>query len=640
MFTLLRNGGMAAALVLAGVAAPVAAVSADAMAQPYAYVADLDGDVKAIDLGTGVVAATIPTGSETTDVALNPADTRAYATSAVAGTVSVIDTSTNTVVDTIDVGGYAYGLVLSPSGSTIYVAVQGGPLDPSGLGAIAEIDAATDSVIATIPVKSPAVGLALSPDGMTLYVAGGGDGGADGFANAVIDLATGTITASMVTGPAEPPSSVAVSADGSKVYGENFNAGGGSVTVMDAATDTLTTTIPGIGWSGQIAADPNGSVVYVPGGSGIEIINAATDTLEGGIDVCDYAYGVTFSPDGSLAYVGCGGKIDVIETATSTVIGSIVTGGGDIYAIALPQSLTPTTTTVTTSPAGTANQGDTVTVHATESPAATGTMQFYDDGSALGTAVPVDASGTATYATSSLPTGTHVLTAVFEPDAATFVGSTSQPVDLQVVVPALAISQSIGQDGTGTVTTAPFSTPGPRLLVAFTSSDGPGTKQNTTVTGGGLTWQLAARANTKGGTAEIWYATASTALSSATVTSTPKAAGYDQMLTIEAFTGASGVGASATAGKNTGAPSVSLTTTQPGSWVFGVGEDYSAASSRATAAGQSLIAQWIDTTPGETFWVQDLTAVTPAAGTVVTLADTAPTKDIWNLAAAEILPAS
>jgi hypothetical protein len=43
---------------------------------------------------------------------------------------------------------------------------------------------------------------------------------------------------------------------------------------------------------------------------------------------------------------------------------------------------------------------------------------------------------------------------------------------------------------------------------------------------------------------------------------------------------------------------------------------------------------------GTTFWVQDQTAPTAAAGTVVHLNDTRATADTWNMAAAEILPAA
>ena len=43
---------------------------------------------------------------------------------------------------------------------------------------------------------------------------------------------------------------------------------------------------------------------------------------------------------------------------------------------------------------------------------------------------------------------------------------------------------------------------------------------------------------------------------------------------------------------------------------------------------------------GDTMWVQRRNSTTPLIGTQVTLNDTAPTSDRWNLAAIEVLPAA
>jgi hypothetical protein len=41
---------------------------------------------------------------------------------------------------------------------------------------------------------------------------------------------------------------------------------------------------------------------------------------------------------------------------------------------------------------------------------------------------------------------------------------------------------------------------------------------------------------------------------------------------------------------------------------------------------------------GDTYWVQRQNSTTPVAGTVVTINDTAPTADRYNLSIVEILP--
>ena len=55
--------------------------------------------------------------------------------------------------------------------------------------------------------------------------------------------------------------------------------------------------------------------------------------------------------------------------------------------------------------------------------------------------------------------------------------------------------------------------------------------------------------------------------------------------------------------------------------------------------GQSLIDQWVDSTDGDTFGCKG--PLTPAlTGEPVTIDDTAPTTDQWNMAAVEVTPAS
>jgi hypothetical protein len=200
----------------------------------------------------------------------------------------------------------------------------------------------------------------------------------------------------------------------------------------------------------------------------------------------------------------------------------------------------------------------------------------------------------------------------------------------------VTIDQTVHQDGTGTQTTAPFSTAVPgEVLVAFVGSDG--TAQTVNVSGAGLSWSLVKRTNARPGDAEIWEAVAPAALTNVTVTSKQSVGTtYDQSLTVVAFRGASGVGASASANAASGAPTVSLTTTKAGSWVFAEGDDWSNATARTVPAGQTMVHQWVDTGGGDTYWTQSTTAPTASSGTPVTIRDTAPTTDLWNFTAVEM----
>jgi beta-lactam-binding protein with PASTA domain len=239
----------------------------------------------------------------------------------------------------------------------------------------------------------------------------------------------------------------------------------------------------------------------------------------------------------------------------------------------------------------------------------------------------------------TVPTGSVISqnpspgTAVIAGSAVNFVVSTG-PI-------ALGVDKMAFSDGRGARTISQFSTSGAgELLVAFAASDGPpGGGQTIELSGAGLTWTLVQRVNTRPGTSEIWRAMASNALTNVSITSTPTVENFDQSLTLIAFTGASGTGATTGANAASGAPTVSLTTTQPGSLVYGVGNDWDRAVARTVGAEQVMVHQYL-APAGDTMWTQSRSAAVASAGTLVQINDTAPTNDRWNLAAVEILAAS
>ncbi|MDQ1381382.1 MAG: large repetitive protein, partial [Actinomycetota bacterium] len=236
---------------------------------------------------------------------------------------------------------------------------------------------------------------------------------------------------------------------------------------------------------------------------------------------------------------------------------------------------------------------------------------------------------------------TNGTTYTFTVVASNSVGSSAPSSPSNTVTPSptppIAVERTVSADGVGTVSTPAFSTSlVGDLVVAFVSADGPASSTTaTSVTGSGLTWTLDQRGNSQAGTTEVWHANASTALTNAVVTAT-SSSGLDISITVVAFNGASGIGAHVSAGARTGASSVSLTTAGSGSLVYAVGNDYDRASARTTGAGESIVHQWVDTVSGDTFWVQSANAPTGSPGSSVTMDDTAPTADRWNLTAVEI----
>lgn len=208
-----------------------------------------------------------------------------------------------------------------------------------------------------------------------------------------------------------------------------------------------------------------------------------------------------------------------------------------------------------------------------------------------------------------------------------------------------SVSKNQSPAATTVVTPAFSTTSNNELLLAFVETDylsGANTTV-TGVTGGGLTWALVVRSNAQSGSSEIWRAFSPTPLTNVTVTASlsQKVVSSITLMSLSGVDtsgvgGSGAIGATKNASSAKGAPTATLTTTQNGSWVFGVGNDYDNATNRTTGAGQALVNQYLTPT-GDTYWVQMESAPTPLSGTAVTINDTAPTGDRYNLAICEVL---
>jgi hypothetical protein len=270
---------------------------------------------------------------------------------------------------------------------------------------------------------------------------------------------------------------------------------------------------------------------------------------------------------------------------------------------------------------------------------------------APGTANRVGQTASTSFTDSGVAAGTYYYKVTAE-DAVGNVGPPSAEAQATVTAgsppPSLVLDKVVTtrQSSAGSSISAPaLTTSGSNeLLLAFVSSDGPSSASSQSfsgLSGGGLTWTLRRRANAQAGTAEIWQAAAPAALSSAVITATRASGSYQGAITVAAFSGAdtATAGATASASAASGAPSASLTTTRAGSWVWGVGEDWDKAAARTLGSGQTMVDQFLSPS-GDTFWTQRQTATTATAGTTVTINDTAPTADRWDLSLVEVLPAA
>lgn len=299
--------------------------------------------VSVVDAVTNAVTVDIPVGIRPGGVAVSPDGRHVYVTAYYSDDMVVIDAATNAITTTIPIptGFKSRELAVSPDGRHVYVGHSDGVL---------VIDAATYAIITTIPTKTLPLDLAVSPDGRRIYVTSYSNG------VLVIDTATNTIAATILVGTR--PHGVAVSPDGRTVYVANSGdpdplrdpinslptslATYGSVSVIDVATNTITTTIPTGAASFDVAVSPDGRHVYVTNTGGL-VNTALIVSVPGSVSVIDTVTGavattfgaggnlpnvVAVSPDGRRIYIANGDsdRVSVIDTATNTIIASISSG--------------------------------------------------------------------------------------------------------------------------------------------------------------------------------------------------------------------------------------------------------------------------------------------------------------------------
>jgi YVTN family beta-propeller protein len=179
-------------------------------------------------------------------------------------------------------------------------------------------------------------GVAVTPDGSQVWVTDTGPetGGQSLGGITVISAATDTVTAS-VSLPTDPRE-LAFSPSGATAYVTTSSG----LLVINTASLQVTDLIHGLGDPEDVAVSPNGKTVYVTNTIQglVDVISAATDTVTGTIRVGQLPWGLVLSADGSTLYVADGNSdaISVISTKSDTVTATIPDAGDPVSV-----SLTP-----------------------------------------------------------------------------------------------------------------------------------------------------------------------------------------------------------------------------------------------------------------------------------------------------------
>ncbi len=286
-----------------------------------------DNTLSVIEVGSGRLLATLPTGTGPHEVAVSSDGRRAvvanYGDQAPGSSLTVVDLVGRKVERTIDLGEYRrpHGLVVLPGDSLAAVTVEA-----SRAVLIVRLDGGVKHAIPTNARGSHMV--AVTADGRRGYTANVPDGSIT-----ELDLAAGATLRSLhVSSVTE---GVAVTPDGREVWvGSNDQH---TVTVVDTRSWKAVDTLPAAGLPYRIAISPDGKTAVVPGPMGgvVRIFDVATRTERAVVDFgsggqSQEPVGSTITADGAYAFIALQGTNEaaMVDLATGQELRRFTTGAG------------------------------------------------------------------------------------------------------------------------------------------------------------------------------------------------------------------------------------------------------------------------------------------------------------------------
>jgi YVTN family beta-propeller protein len=315
---------------------------------------------------------------------------------------------------------------------------------PGRSGGLVPVDLATDTVGPTIIVGNQPFGLAITPDGTTLY-----DANFVGGSVSVIDVATNTVTDTISGGGLRTPSAVAITPDGTTAYVADFNAN--AVFPIDVATNTIGMPLTGLSGPGGIAITPSETTTTL-GVTPMSPAPAGTqETLSATLNPTDSVGTVQFM-DGATPL----GSPVTVTGGTATLMTTLGAGSHSLSAVFTPQPGEPFLASTSSSVPYLVVTTPVIT-WANPAPIVYGTP--------LG-ATQLDATantpGTFTYAPAPgtvLHAGVHLLSVTFTPTDTTHFSTATGSVTIEVTPAPLTIT---AKDATRT-----FGRPNPAFSVKY-----------------------------------------------------------------------------------------------------------------------------------------------------------------------------
>ena len=291
------------------------AQAADALQKPAteALVTNQGSDsLSFVDLATFKSVAEIKIGGKPAGIAVSADGLQAYVTSPDGKSVAVVDTKARTVIRRIPVEGGPLGIAANPRTGQVYVADWYSRR-------VTALDPASGTTIGFADVGSSPSGIAVTADGALVLTAD-----RDSDQVSIIDAATLKPLTAVPVG--QRPFGITIDPDGARAF--TANVGSDDVSVIDLKSRTVTGRVP-VGHHPYAIAFAGGHGFVTNQSSGtVTVFNAATLAVETTIEVGDTPEGINADPSVTYVYVACwfANALQRIDVATLKIAGEATVG--------------------------------------------------------------------------------------------------------------------------------------------------------------------------------------------------------------------------------------------------------------------------------------------------------------------------
>ena len=322
MHRLIRVGACGTTIALAMALAIPAGAQATGPAGTLVITNKTPSTATIIDIASGRVLATLPTGQGPHEVVMSRdgrvAVVSDYGAQPGGSTLTVIDVPGLKVARTISLGEYRrpHGLVLLPGDSLVAVTSETNRH-------LLLVRVATGDIVKAIPTQqngSHMVGV--TADGKRAWT---GNIGSNTVSE--LDLVAGTWVRNIDV-PAQPEA-INVTPDGREVWvGSNAT---GKLSVVDASTGSVSTAAEGFGWPYRVLFAPDTVLVLLPDLKNEELrfVERRTRKELGRLKLPGKGpQGITFTPDGRFAFLSfsTAGVVAIIDVAARRVVRELAAG--------------------------------------------------------------------------------------------------------------------------------------------------------------------------------------------------------------------------------------------------------------------------------------------------------------------------